>query len=173
MSTWNIDSAHSMVGFKVKHLMVSTVRGSFTGFSGKIESADDSFENAKVEFSADAKSISTHNDMRDGHLRSPEFFDVEQFPTLGFTSTSFVKNGDAYAVSGDLTMHGVTKPVTLSAELGGIGTGMDGKRVVHFAVTGKISRTDFGLTYSAMLETGGMVVGNEITLDIEVEAVEA
>ncbi len=173
MSTWNIDPVHSTIGFKVKHLMVSTVRGSFTSFSGTIESPDDSFVGATAQFSAETKSVTTHNDMRDGHLRSPEFFDVEQFPTMSFTSHSFVKNGDSYTVNGELTMRGVSKPVTLTAELGGIGSGMDGKRVVHFAATGKISRSEFGLMYSAMLETGGMVVGDEITLDLEVEAVEA
>jgi polyisoprenoid-binding protein YceI len=173
MSTWNIAPVHSTIGFKVKHLMVSTVRGSFTDFSGTIETADDSFENAKVSFSANTQSVTTHNDMRDGHLRSADFFNVEQFPTLSFASKSFVKNGDGFTVEGDLTMRGVTKPVTLTAELGGIGTGMDGKRVASFSVKGKLSRAEFGLSYAQVLETGGVVVGDEIGLDIEVEAVEA
>lgn len=173
MSTWNLDHAHSTIGFKVKHLMVSSVSGLFTQFSGTIESPDDSFANATVHFTADAASISTHNEMRDNHLKSADFFDVAQFPTLSFTSTSFNKHESGYTVSGNFTMHGITKPITLTVQSDGIGTGMNGKRVVGFTITGTINRTDFGLTWNNVLETGGVAVGEEVKLDIHVEATEA
>ena len=172
MSTWNLDQAHSTIGFKVKHLMVSTVSGLFTKFSGSIESLDDTFENAVVHFTADTASLSTHNEMRDGHLASADFFDVAQFPTLSFTSTSFVKNESGYTVEGNLTMHGITQSVTLTVQSDGIGNGMDGKRVVGFDITGTINRADFGLTWNAALETGGVVVSEQVKLDIHVEATE-
>jgi polyisoprenoid-binding protein YceI len=173
MSTWNLDQAHSTIGFKVKHLMVSTVRGMFTDFTGTIESSDDSFENAHVHFTAQTASIHTANTMRDDHLKSADFFDAAQFPTVSFASTSFVKNGNGFTMTGDLTMHGVTKSVTLQVTSDGIGNGMDGKRVAGFDITGTINRQDFGLTWNAALETGGVVVSEEVAFDIHVEAKEA
>ena len=170
MSTWTIDTAHSTIGFKVKHLVVSTVRGSFTDFAGSITSSDDTFEGATATFTAQVASIATHNAMRDGHLQSADFFDAATFPTVTFTSTAFTKTADGYTVSGNLTMHGVTKEISLAAKHNGIGTGMDGKRVVSFDATSIIDRRDFGLTYSAVVETGGLVVSNEIVLDIQIEA---
>lgn len=173
MSTWNLDQAHSVIGFKVKHLVVSTVSGNFTDFSGTIESADDSFENAQVNFEAKVASINTHNEARDEHLRSGDFFETEQFPTLSFVSTSFTKQGDHFEVVGDFTLRGVTKSITLHATSEGIGTGMDGKRVVAFAITGSINRLDYGVTWNSPLETGGFALGDEVTFDIHVEAKEA
>lgn len=172
MSTWTIDSAHSTIGFKVKHLVVSTVRGAFTDFAGSIQSPDDTFVGASASFTANVASISTNNAMRDGHLQSPEFFDAATFPTVTFASSSFVKNGDGFTVTGNLTMHGVTKEISLTTIQNGIGSGMDGKRVVSFEATGTIDRRDFGLTYGAVLETGALVVGHEIMLDIQIEAKE-
>lgn len=173
MSTWNLDKAHSVIGFKVRHLMVSTVRGHFKEFEGSVESADDSFENAKVQFAAQVASIDTSNAMRDDHLRSADFFDAENHPTLSFASTSIKKNGNEYEVAGDLTIRGTTKSVTLKATHHGIGTGMDGGRVSGADITGTISRKEFGLVWNAVLETGAVVVGDEVTLDIHVEAKEA
>jgi polyisoprenoid-binding protein YceI len=174
MSTWNLDQAHSLIGFKVKHLMVSTVRGSFTDFTGSVTSADDAFENAQVTFTAQSASVHTHNEARDGHLKSPDFFDVAQFSTLSFTSKSFVKkDAEAFSVTGDMMMHGVTKEVTFVATLNGIAPGLSGKRVVSFDISGTLDRRDFGMALAMPMETGGLVVSNDVVLDIQVEAVEA
>ena len=170
MATWNIDAAHSAIGFKVKHMVVSTVRGSFADFEGSIEAADDTFADAKVHFTAKVASVSTHNAGRDGHLQSPDFFDAAQFPTITFVSKSFAKNGDNYDVKGDFTMRGVTKEITLSAKLDGFGTNVqNGKRIVSFDVSGMIERTDYGVGAT----TPAAVVGTDVTLDIQIEAVAA
>lgn len=171
MNTWNLDQAHSTIGFKVKHLMVSTVRGSFTDFSGTLESADDTFENAKASFTAKAASIATGNDGRDAHLRGEDFFDVEKFPEVTFTSKSFTKKGEAFEVVGDFTMKGVTQEIVLTATTEGVGIGMDGKKMVGFEITGSISRESFGLTWNAALETGGVAVSDTVNFDIHVEFV--
>lgn len=172
MTTWILDQAHSHIGFKARHVMISTVRGHFTEFEGTIEAPDDSFENASVRFSAKIDSIATANDMRDGHLKSADFFDAEQFPVLSFISTSFTKNGDTFEIIGDLTIKGVTKQIVLTGTFDGIGTNMQNARVAGFDVTGKINRQDFGLAWNKILETGSVVVGDEIMLDINVEAQE-
>jgi polyisoprenoid-binding protein YceI len=172
MSTWKLDKAHTTIEFKVKHLMVSSARGSFTLFEGTITSPDDSFENAQAEFTAQTASVTTNNDIRDGHLKSAEFFDVEKFPTISFVSKSFTKKGSGFEIIGDLTMKGVTKEITFSATTEGVGTGMDGGRIVGFDITGSINRQDFGLSWNKTLETGGAVVGDIVTLDIHVEAKE-
>jgi polyisoprenoid-binding protein YceI len=173
MNTWNIDQAHSVIGFKVKHLLVSTVRGEFTDFEGKIEAADDTFENAAISFTAQATSISTHSEARDNHLRSADFFEVEKYPTLSFTSKSFTKKGDAFELVGDFMMHGVTKEISLEVTTEGVGKGMNGESVVGFDITGTLNRHDYGLTWNALVETGGAVVSDTVTLDIHIEAVKA
>ena len=173
MSTWNLDQVHSTIGFKAKHLMVSTVGGMFTDFTGSIEATDDSFENAKIQFTAQVASIHTGNEMRDNHLKSADFFDATQFPTLTFSSTSFAKNGSEFSLVGDITLKGVTQSITLPVSFGGIGNGMDGKRVAGFTATGSINRQDFGLTWNAALEAGGVAVSDEVKLDIHIEAKEA
>jgi polyisoprenoid-binding protein YceI len=173
MSTWHIDGAHSEIGFKVRHLMVSNVKGLFKAFEGTITSTDDSFLDAAVSFSIDMESIDTRNDQRDGHLKSPEFFDVTQFPKLTFVSKSFTSKGNnEFEVVGALTMKGVTKDVTLKPVLGGISKGMDGKRVAAFEVTGMLKRSEFGVTWNAPVETGGVVVSDEVMFDMNVEAKE-
>jgi len=174
MSTWNIDIGHSELGFKVKHLLVSTVKGHFTAFEGTLAAADDTFEGAKLTLSADIKSVSTNNAARDGHLLSGDFFEAEQFPKLTFVSKSFTKkDSGSFEVTGDLTMRGVTKEVAVHATLHGIGTGMDGKRVAAFEVTGKINRMDFGVKWNSALEAGGFTLGEEVMLDATMELKEA
>ncbi len=173
MNTWNIDTGHSEIAFKVKHLMISTVHGTFSGFEGSITTPDDTFDGSTITFSADASTVSTKNEQRDGHLKSPEFFDVEKFPKLTFTSTQVKKTGNVLEVTGDLTIRGVTKPVTLSATFNGISKGMDGKRVAGFDVTGTVNRQDFGLSWNAAVETGGVVVGDIVTIEATIEAKEA
>ncbi len=173
MSQWNIDPAHSTIGFKIKHLVVSTVKGHFNEFSGNVITDNDDFENAKIEFSTKTSSISTNNETRDNHLRSADLFDSANHPTMSFVSKSFKKSsGNKYLIEGDLTMRGVTKTVTLDAYFDGIVMGIYGKRVAAFTVTGTLNRQDYGVSWNAVMEAGGLVVANDVTLDINVELIE-
>jgi polyisoprenoid-binding protein YceI len=170
MATWTIDPAHSEVQFKVRHLVISTVTGSFKNFEGQLVADKDDFTDAKVSFSADIDSIDTRNEQRDGHLKSGDFFDAAKHPKLSFVSTSFTKKGGShYSLKGDLTLKGVTKPVELDADHGGIGKDLYGNTVAAFEFTGKINRQDFGLTWSALTEAGGAVVSDEIKLQLNIE----
>lgn len=174
MSTtkWAIDPSHSSVGFKVKHLMISTVSGEFTSYEGSVESQGDSFAGAQVSFTAQIDSISTHNEQRDGHLKSADFFDAATHPTLTFKSTSFEKKGgDDYVLNGDLTLHGVTKPVSLEVEYSGLVQDPYGNTKAGFSLGGKINRKDFGLVWSAVTEAGSVVVSDEVKLVAEVQLV--
>ena len=174
MSTtkWVIDPTHSNIGFKVKHLMISTVSGEFTDYEGSVEAQGDSFAGASVSFSAKVDSITTHNGQRDGHLKSADFFDVAAHPVLGFKSTSFEKKGDdEFVLNGDLTIRGVTKPVSLQVEYSGMVQDPYGNTKAGFSLAGKINRKDFGLTWSAVTEAGSVVVSDEIKLAAEVQLV--
>lgn len=173
MKTWTIDTAHSEIAFKVKHLMIATVRGTFGVFEGSATAEDDTFANAAITFSADIASISTKNAQRDGHLVSPDFFDAVAFPKLTFVSTSVIATGSDLEIAGNLTIKGVTKPIALKAMFNGIGTGMDGKRVAGFDIVGTLNRNDFGLTWNAPLEAGGVVVSETVNLEVSIEAKEA
>jgi polyisoprenoid-binding protein YceI len=173
MQTWKIDSVHSEIGFKIKHLMVTTVKGKFSKFEGTIKTTDEDLTKSEINFSADVNSINTNNDMRDGHLKSPDFFDAAKFPTLSFKSTSISKKTDNdYLVTGDLTMHGVTKPVTFDAVFNGDSVNMNKNKVMGFEISGALSRKDFGLTWNAPIETGGVTVSDEVKMDINVECEE-
>ncbi|AQG78734.1 YceI family protein [Spirosoma montaniterrae] len=167
---WVIDPTHSEVQFKVKHLMVSTVTGLFTQYEGSLEMAGDDFEGAKIAFSADVASITTGNEQRDGHLKSADFFDAEQFPKLTFISTSMKKTGDdTYELIGDLTMRGVTKPVTLKAEYGGQMQDFYGQTKAGFEVTGTVKRKEFGLMWDGVTEAGGVVVSDDVRLVLNIQ----
>lgn len=167
---WVIDPTHSEIGFKVKHMMFTNVSGKFEKFDATIEAENDDFENAKAEFSGEIESISTGNADRDAHLRSGDFFDADNSPKITFRSTSFTKkSGDDYELSGDLTLRGVTKPVRLDAEFGGIMKDPFGNTKAAFSVSGKINRKDWGLTWNAALETGGVLVSDEVRLVIELQ----
>lgn len=168
---WVLDPTHSEVTFKVKHLMFTNVSGNFTKFEATAESDDENFDNASFSFSADVDSINTNNADRDGHLKSADFFDAAQFPTINFTSTSVAKDGGDLKVTGDLTVHGVTKSVTLDTEFGGIQKDPWGNIKSGFSVTGKINRKDFGLSWNAALETGGVMLGEEVKLALELQFV--
>jgi polyisoprenoid-binding protein YceI len=170
MTQWKIDAAHSEIVFKVKHLVVSTVSGHFDRFDARIESASPDFSDMRISFEADVDSINTKNGQRDGHLKSPDFFDAANHPKLSFASKSVKKLSDhEFEVNGDLTMRGVTKPVTLDVIYNGTVAGFGGARVAGFEVRGKVNRFDFGLQWSAVTETGGVVVGNEVKFDIQAE----
>ena len=167
---WVLDAMHSEVQFKIKHLVISTVTGSFNSFAGTMQSdSDDNFENAQLEFSLDVDSIDTNQEQRDAHLKGEEFFNSAQFPTIKFASTSFVKDGDTYKVTGDLTMKDVTKPVTLEAEYGGSAVDFYGNHKAGFEVTGKINRKEFGLTWGGITEAGAIVLGDDVKLIANVQ----
>jgi len=166
---WIIDPTHSEVHFKVKHLVISTVTGTFKSFEGSMESENEDFQDAAIEFTLDVESIDTNQEQRDGHLKSADFFDAAQFPKISFKSTSFKKVGDDYELLGDLTLKNVSKPVKLYVEYGGRATDFYGNDKAGFEVSGKISRKEFGLTWDGITEAGAIVVGDEIKLQINVQ----
>jgi polyisoprenoid-binding protein YceI len=172
MTTYKIDAAHSEITFKVKHLMITNVTGSFTKFEASLETENDNFDGAKVSFEADVNSISTNNEQRDAHLKGDDFFNTSEFPTLNFISTSFKKqNEDTYTLIGNLTIKGNTKTVELSVEYGGAATDGWGQVKAGFEITGKINRKDFGLTWGAVTEAGGVVLSDEIKLNINIQMI--
>jgi polyisoprenoid-binding protein YceI len=167
---WVIDPMHSEVQFKVKHLVISTVSGFFKSFEGTLESENDDFDNANIYFALNIDSIDTNQSQRDEHLKSPEFFDAVQFPQITFKSTSFKKtDDDEFKLTGDLTVKGITKTVTLDAEFGGSTDDFYGNTKAGFEVTGKINRKDFGLTWDGVTEAGSIVVGEDIKLLINLQ----
>lgn len=170
-TTWKIDELHSDVQFKIKHLVISTVTGSFTKFTAEAETNGDNFEGGKVRFTADVNSINTGNEQRDGHLKSPDFFDVANHPTIEFLSDKVTKIDDNYVVTGILTIRGVSKPVKLNVEFGGTAKDPYGNFKAGFDISGKINRSDFGLTWNAMTEAGGVVVSDEVKLAANVQMV--
>ena len=174
MTTWNIDTSHSGAHFSVRHMVISKVRGAFERFTGVIELGEANPAASKVSVSIDATSINTHEPKRDAHLRSADFFDVEKYPELTFVSTKVEKVGDAeYRVTGDLTIHGVTKEVVLDAESLGVNKDPWGNDRIGFAATTSINRKDFGLSWNQALETGGVLVGEKIEISLDVQAVKA
>lgn len=167
---WNIDPTHSEVQFKVKHLVISTVTGSFGSYDGQIETENNNFENAKATFSTDIDSITTNNEDRDQHLKSDDFFNAEEYPQLKFESSNFKKLGDGqYKVTGDMTIRGVTKEVELDVVHGGTVGDQYGQTKAGFDVTGSINRKEFGLTWDAVTEAGNVVVGDKIKLQLNVQ----
>ncbi len=174
-TTWNIDPAHSVAEFKVKHMMISNVKGQFAKLTGTLTLTDADLAKSHVEASIEAASIETRDAQRDAHLKSADFFDVEKFPTLSFASTGVrrVEEGEL-AVDGDLTIHGVTRKVVFSVE-GPTAPAKDpwGNTRVAISATTKINRKDFGLTWNSALETGGILVGEDVTITLDVEFVKA
>ncbi|MBW4038616.1 MAG: YceI family protein [Acidobacteria bacterium] len=174
-TTWKLDPAHSSAEFKVKHMMISNVKGSFNGLSGTLIEDTSDPTRSHVEAWIEIASISTGDESRDTHLKSADFFDHAQFPTMTFRSTSVVKTGaEAYNVTGDLTLHGVTKPVTFAVE-GPSAPGKDpwGNTRIGLSATTKINRKDFGLSWNAALDTGGVLVGEDVQISLEVQFIKA
>lgn len=164
-TTWAVDPAHSELQFKVKHLLISTVTGNFQELNGSVTAGDDNFDNAQVNFETSIDSLTTHNEQRDGHLKSADFFEADKFPKLSFASTGFERKGDdSYELTGNLTIKGTTHPVTLAVDYNGIAQDPYGNTKAGFELNGKINRKDFGLTWNALTEAGGMVVGEEVKL---------
>ncbi len=162
---WNIDNAHSEIGFKVKHMMISTVSGSFRDFDASVETNGDNFENAQFEFKTRIASISTKNEDRDNHLKSEDFFNIEKYPQMTFISKSF----DGEKIVGDLTIKDVTKEIALDADLNGVAVDPYGQTKAGFEITGKINRKEFNLTWSAVTETGNVVVSDTVKLVIDLQ----
>jgi len=167
---WIIDPAHSEIQFKVRHLVISTVTGGFDVFKGVVFTEGDDFSNAEAEFTADVNSINTNQKDRDNHLRSADFFDAANHSTISFRSTAFTKTGEStYLMTGDLTIRETTLPIDILVSLGGIAADPYGKIKAGFELSGKINRKDFGLLWSATTETGGVVVADEIKLQMNIE----
>ncbi|MCW2623643.1 YceI family protein [Mycobacterium sp.] len=166
--TWAIDPVHSSIGFSVRHLMVSRVRGNFENFSGAVTVAEDGTPSVSAEIAVD--SIHTGNEQRDGHIKSADFFDADKYPTATFRSTGVRANGDDYVIDGEFTLKGVTKPVSLALEFNGVNPGMGRGEVAGFEASVVLNRKDFGVDIDMPLETGGTVVGDKVTITLAIEA---
>jgi polyisoprenoid-binding protein YceI len=172
-TTWSFDPSHSSIGFSVRHLMISKVRGQFGKWTGSFEYDESDPTRSKLEVHIDAASIDTRDEKRDAHLRSPDFFDVEKYPELLFVSTGVERDGDDFLVAGDLTIHGVTRAVQLKVESLGRAKDPWGGDRAGFSAAAHVNRKDFGLHWNMALEAGGVVVGEKIEINIEIEAVRA
>lgn len=174
MSTtkWALDPTHSEVTFKIKHMMISNVTGNFSSFNVNAETDGDDFSKSKISFSADVNSISTGNEQRDGHLKTGDFFDIEKFPHIKFAATKMDKISDnEYALHGNLTIRDITRPSNLKVDFGGIAKDPYGNIKAGFTVDGKINRKDFGLTWNAATEAGGILVGEDLRIQAEIQLV--
>lgn len=170
---WQIDPTHTSVEFSARHMMITTVRGRLAGVEGSIDMNDADPAASSARVTLDAASLDTRMEQRDQHLRSADFLDVASFPTITFTSTRVAGSGDSFKVTGDLTIHGTTRPVTLDVTAEGRAKDPWGGERAGFSATTKIDRRDFGLTWSQTLETGGLLVSNDIKINIELQAVRA
>lgn len=171
-TVWAIDASHTVAEFGIKHMMVSTTKGRFADVQGTIELDEADIANSSVRVEIDVASIDTHDEKRDAHLRSPDFFDAENHPKITFVSTKIEpEKGDRFRVMGDLTIRGTTRPVVLDAEFGGRGTTPWGSEVIAYTASTQISRKDFGLTWNVGLEAGGVLVGDTVKISLEVEAI--
>jgi polyisoprenoid-binding protein YceI len=171
ITTWKLDPAHSHAEFKVKHMMISNVKGSFSGLTGTLTEHAFDASLSSVEATVPVPTVSTGDPQRDGHLKSADFFDAEKYPEMTFKSTRVQKKGEGeYAVTGDLTLHGVTKPVTFAVD-GPSAPGKDpwGNTRIGLSATAKINRKDFGLNWNAALETGGILVGEDVQIALEIQ----
>jgi len=169
---WVLDPTHSELGFKVKHLMISSVSGSLKSFQAEVETQGEDFTTAKINLAADMASISTNNDQRDAHLRNSDFFEVEKYPELRFTSTRLEKtDSDTFSLFGDLTIKGVTRPVKLNVEFNGVTKDPWGGERAGFVVTGKINRSEWGVSFNGVMETGGVVLSEEVRIASEIQLV--
>jgi polyisoprenoid-binding protein YceI len=170
---WNIDATHSQATFSVRHMMIATVRGQFNVLSGQLNIDETNPANSWVEAEVDASSVDTRDEKRDGHLRSPDFFDVEKYPKITFKSTNVEHiGGSDYKITGNLTLHGVTKPVTFDAEYHGQLKDIYGLQRAALTVKATINRKDFGLVWNVSLETGGVLVGEKVNIEIDLAAVQ-
>ena len=170
-SAWAVDKSHSNVNFSVTHMMMTEVDGKFKQFEGTIVSKNDDFSDSQFNFSVDVNSVNTDDEKRDGHLKSDDFFSAEKFPQLTFVSNDYKGSGDDATLNGELTIKGVTKPIKLNVEFGGAVVDPWGQSKAGFTVTGKISRKEFGLTWGAVTEAGGVVVSDDVKLHAQVQMI--
>jgi polyisoprenoid-binding protein YceI len=171
-TTWKVDAGHSEIGFKVKHLMITNVRGTFDQFDITAVSTQDDFEHVQVHFSADVNSVNTNSEQRDGHLKGADFFDGENHPKIEFVSKGMKKtSGNEFVMEGDLTIRGLTKHIALDVELTGVAKDPWGQTKAGFTIEGKINRKDFGLAWNAPTETGGLLVSEEVKVHCEIQMV--
>ena len=169
---WVLDPTHSEIGFRIKHLMITNVSGSFKNFEGSVETLGDDFSKATIRATIDMTSINTNNEQRDAHLRNSDFFEVDKYPQLTFESTDFKKLDDEnFELTGDLTLKGVTREVTLNVEFSGVTRDPWGGERAGFIVTGKIRRSDFGVNFNGVMDTGGLMLGEEVKIHSEVQVV--
>ncbi|MDB4914287.1 MAG: hypothetical protein JWM95_1931 [Gemmatimonadetes bacterium] len=171
-TSWKLDPTHSSVEFSAKHLMITTVKGRFADVAGTVTVNGTSPSDASVDVVIQAASIDSRTEQRDAHLKSADFLDVENFPTITFKSTKIEGSKDTFTITGDLTIHGITRPVTLAAAFEGEGKDPWGGTRMGFSATGKIDRRDFGLTWNAALEAGGVLVSNDIKLTIDAQVIQ-
>lgn len=169
---WNVDASHSRVGFVARHLMISKTRGHFNSFSGVVTVPEDRLQTT-LEATVDIASIDTADANRDGHLKTGDFFDADQYPTMTFKSTKVEPDGGDYKLTGDLTLHGVTKPVTFELEFDGVSQDPWGGTRAGFSASTDINRKDWGLEYNAVLETGGVLIGDKVKIELEIELIKA
>ena len=170
--TWNIDRTHSTVGFMARHLMITKVRGRFTDLAGAITVASDPLQ-SKIEATVQVNSVSTGDEKRDGHLKSGDFFELEKYPTMTFVSTDIVAKGGDYALTGDLTVKGITKPVTFDLEFDGVAADPWGGTRASFSATTDVLRSDWGVEFNMVLEAGGVMISDKIQLTLDIQAVRA
>ncbi len=169
---WNIDAAHSEIGFKVRHMMITNVNGVFNSYTATMLANAADFSDAEISFEADIDSVNTRNEQRDGHLKSPEFFDMEKFPKVSFKSNSFTKTGDGqYAMKGNFNMHGVEKEISMNVEFTGTVVDLWGQVKAGFEITGTLNRSEFGLTWNATSEDGSIVLDEVIKLALNVQMI--
>ncbi|RAV16444.1 YceI family protein [Paenibacillus contaminans] len=168
---WAVDASHSSLDFSVKHMMIAKVKGTFHAFEAQIEADPSDLTSASIRFDIDLNSIDTKNSDRDAHLRSADFFEIEKYPKLTFVATSIERTGDGeYDVTGDVSLHGVTRSETFEVSFEGAGKDPWGNEKAGFSAKGSLKRSDYGLTYNAVLETGGVLIGDEVKISIEIEA---
>ncbi len=172
VTKWSLDPMHSELGFKIKHMMLSNVSGSFTKFHVKVETDGDDFSSAKIAASIEVASINTNNEQRDAHLRNADFFEVESHPNIEFKSTKIEKTGvNIFTVLGNLTIKEITKPITIQVEYNGVGKDQSGNLKSGFSLNGKINRKDWGISYNSILDTGGLALGEELKVNGEIQLV--
>lgn len=171
MASWNIDKSHTTIGFSVKHMVVSKTKGKFLEYTGVVEMDAEAQQFTTIQATIQTKSIFTDHEKRDAHLRSPDFFDANTFPTMTYTMKSQKKTGDTYTAVGDLTIKGVTKEITLVGTFNGVALDPWGNTRAGFSAEGTINRQDFGVKFSKLLDNGGLMVGNDVTITLEVEVI--
>lgn len=172
MSKWTLDYDHSTVGFQVAHMVVSKTKGKFADYTGMVEMDPEAQEFKTIEAVIQTASVTTDHQKRDDHLRSPDFFDVKQFPTMTYKMKSYQKSGDGYTAVGDLTLRGVTKEITLTGTFNGVAQDPWGNTRAGFSAEGKLNRQDFGMKFSKLLDNGGLVVGDDVNIILEIEVIQ-